>query len=338
MSRLDGPSPSAPSSFRCAVIGAGASGLAAAHRLRQAGVEVVVFEKNADVGGTWLENVYPGCRVDVPNQLYSFSFLQTNDWVSRFSAQPDLLAYLQRVVKDLDLGECIRFSSEVTEARFDEASGRWTLTVQAGDGTSTAESFDGVVSAVGQLNRPSFPAVPGRARFAGPSFHSAAWDDTVELAGQRVAVIGTGASAAQFVPCIVDDVAHLDLYQRTPPWLLPTENYGDPFPPEFHDLLALLPSYGRWDRLWQFWLMHEGLLVAAHVDPDWDRHTEAVSEANDFIRGHAPRRPPGPGGRRRALRKDGAALPAVRQACPARRRALGGRVRAGARGPDHDPD
>ena len=284
MSRLDGLSPSASSSFRCAVIGAGASGLAAAHRLRQAGVEVVVFEKNADVGGTWLENVYPGCRVDVPNQLYSFSFLQTNDWASRFSAQPDLLAYLQRVVKDLDLGECIRFSSEVTEARFDEESGRWTLSVQAGDGTSTAASFDGVVSAVGQLNRPSFPAVPGRARFTGRSFHSAAWDDRVELSGQRVAVIGTGASAAQFVPCIVDDVAHLDLYQRTPPWLLPTENYGDPFPPEFHDLLALLPSYGRWDRLWQFWLMHEGLLVAAHVDPDWDRHTEAVSEANDFIR------------------------------------------------------
>ena len=169
MSRLDGPSPSASSSsFRCAVIGAGASGLAAAHRLRQAGVEVVVFEKNADVGGTWLENVYPGCRVDVPNQLYSFSFLQTNDWASRFSAQPDLLAYLQRVVKDLDLGECIRFSSEVTEARFDEETGTWTLTVQAGDGTSTAASFDGVVSAVGQLNRPSFPAVPGRARFTGP--------------------------------------------------------------------------------------------------------------------------------------------------------------------------
>ena len=266
------------------MVGAGASGLAAAHRLRQAGVEVVVFEKNADVGGTWLENVYPGCRVDVPNQLYSFSFLQTNDWVCRFSAQPDLLAYLQRVAKDLHVAECIRFSSEVTEARFDEESGEWTLTVRAGDGTPSVESFDAVVSAVGQLNRPSFPAIAGRERFAGPSFHSAAWDDAVELAGRRVAVIGTGASAAQFVPCIVDDVAHLDLYQRTPPWLLPTENYGDPFPAEFHDLLALLPSYGRWDRLWQFWLMHEGLLVAAHVDPDWDRHTEAVSEANDFVR------------------------------------------------------
>ncbi len=136
----------------------------------------------------------------------------------------------------------------------------------------------------GQLNRPSFPAIAGRDRFAGPSFHSAAWDDSVELTGRRVAVIGTGASAAQFVPCIVDDVAHLDVYQRTPPWLLPTENYGDPFPAAFHDLLALVPTYGRWDRLWQFWLLHEALLGAARVDPDWPGGGESVSASNDFIR------------------------------------------------------
>jgi 4-hydroxyacetophenone monooxygenase len=271
-------------SFRCAVIGAGASGLAAAHRLRQAGVEVTVFEKNDDVGGTWLENVYPGCRVDVPNQLYSFSFAQTNEWASRFSAQPDLLAYLQTMAKELGLGECIRFATEATEARFDDGSRTWSLTLHAGDGTERTEVFDGVLCAVGQLNRPSFPAVAGRDTFRGPSFHSAAWDDSVELAGRRVAVVGTGASAAQFVPCLVDEVAHLDVYQRTPPWLLPTDNYGDPFPPEFGDLLALLPIYGRWDRLWQFWIMHEGLLVAARVDPDWDEHTEAVSAGNDFVR------------------------------------------------------
>jgi 4-hydroxyacetophenone monooxygenase len=270
--------------FRCAVIGAGASGLAAAHRLRQAGVDVTVFEKNGDVGGTWLENVYPGCRVDVPNQLYSFSFAQTNEWVSRYSAQPDLLAYLQGTAKELGLGECIRLASEVTEARFDDDAREWSLTVRAGDGSVRAEAFDGIVCAVGQLNRPSFPAIAGREHFLGPSFHSADWDDTVELAGRRVAVIGSGASAAQFVPCLVDEVAHLEVYQRTPPWLLPTENYGDPFPPEFHDLLMLLPTYGRWDRLWQFWLMHEGLLVAARVDPKWDEHTEAVSAENDFVR------------------------------------------------------
>ena len=291
---LEGTDPRAPSwtvgdageGFRCAVIGAGASGLAAAYRLRQAGVEVTVYEKNAEVGGTWLENVYPGCRVDVPNQLYSFSFAQTNDWVSRFSAQPDLLAYLEGMAKELGLGECIRFSAEVTEARFDDGAGTWTLTVRRGDADEAEEGpYGAVVCAVGQLNRPSFPAIPGRERFAGPTFHSAAWDDGVELAGRRVAVIGTGASAAQFVPCIVDEVAHLDVYQRTPPWLLPTDNYGDPFPPAFHDLLELLPGYGRWDRLWQFWIMHEGLLVAARVDPEWDQQTEAVSAANDFVRG-----------------------------------------------------
>ena len=270
--------------FRCAVVGAGASGLAAAHRLRQAGVEVTVFEKNADVGGTWLENVYPGCRVDVPNQLYSFSFAQTNAWASRFSAQPDLLAYLQKMAEELGLGPSIRFSCEVTEARFDEDTATWTLTVRAGDGTDEVHDFDAVVCAVGQLNRPSFPAIPGRDRFRGPSFHSAAWDDTVELAGRRVAVIGTGASAAQFVPSLVGQVGHLDVYQRTPPWLLPTDNYGNPFPPEFHDLLTLLPDYGRWERLWQFWLLHEGLLGAARVDPDWEPETEVVSAANDAVR------------------------------------------------------
>ena len=270
--------------FRCAIVGAGASGLAAAHRLRQAGVDVTVFEKNTDVGGTWLENVYPGCRVDVPNQLYSFSFAQTNDWVSRFSAQPDLLAYLRGTAMKLGIGECIRFASEVTEARFDEGAKEWSLTVRRRDGMLKTEAFDGVVCAVGQLNRPSFPAIAGRELFAGPSFHSAAWDDGVELAGRRVAVIGTGASAAQFVPCIVDEVEHLDVFQRTAPWLLPTENYGDPFPAEFHDLLGLLPNYGRWDRLWQFWLLHEGLLGAARVDPEWDEHDGAVSASNDFIR------------------------------------------------------
>ena len=169
------------SDFRCAVIGAGASGLAAAHRLRQAGIAVTVFEKNDDVGGTWLENVYPGCRVDVPNQLYSFSFAQTNDWVSRFSAQPDLLAYLQSTAKDFGLGECIRFRTEVTEARFDKGAREWSLTVRAADGTEATEVVDAIVCAVGQLNRPSFPAVEGQERFAGPSFHSAAWDHTVEL-------------------------------------------------------------------------------------------------------------------------------------------------------------
>ena len=227
-------------SFRCAVIGAGASGLAAAHRLAPGRLEVTVLEKNTDVGGTWLENVYPGCRVDVPNQLYSFSFAQTNDWVSRFSAQPDLLAYLHGVAKELGLGECIRFGCEVTEARFDEHSGHVAARPACGrrrrppPRSSTPWSARWA-SSIAPPFRPSTARTTSRAR------RSTRPPGTTRsrVAGRRVAVIGTGASAAQFVPCIVDDVAHLDVYQRTPPWLLPTENYGDPFPAEFLDLLTL---------------------------------------------------------------------------------------------------
>jgi 4-hydroxyacetophenone monooxygenase len=182
------------------------------------------------------------------------------------------------------LVELIRFSSEVVETVFEADRAQWEVRWRQPDGSMASEWFDVLVGATGQLNRPSFPDIPGRDRFAGRSFHSAAWDQSVSLSGQRVAVIGTGASAAQFVPCIADEVAHLDLFQRTPPWLLPTDNYGDPFSSAFHDLLALLPGYGRWDRLWQFWLMHEGLLPAARVDPGRNDVTLAVGAVNEFVR------------------------------------------------------
>jgi 4-hydroxyacetophenone monooxygenase len=268
----------------CAVIGAGISGLAAAYRLRQAGVDVTILEKNDDVGGTWLQNVYPGCRVDVPNQLYSFSFAQRDQWVGRYSAQPDLLEYLQHVAADLDLRSRIRFSTEVTEAHFVGETGNWRVDSRGPDGVPTTEYFNVLVGAVGQLNRPSFPAIVGREAFRGPSFHSAEWDQSVELRGKRVAVIGTGASAAQFVPAVADAATHLDLYQRTPPWLMPTEDYREPFSQAYHALLDAVPTYGRWDRLWQFWLMHEGLLPAAKVDPTWPDQRHSVSASNDFMR------------------------------------------------------
>jgi 4-hydroxyacetophenone monooxygenase len=270
--------------LRCAIVGAGVSGLAAAHRLRQTGAEVTIFEKNADVGGTWLENVYPGCRVDVPNQLYSFSFAQSDAWRGRFSTQPELLDYVRRVTEDLGLTGCIRFSTEVTQARFDDEAQAWEVEIRESEGATGPERFDVLISAVGQLNRPSFPDIAGMGTFAGPSFHSAAWDHSVALEGQRVAVIGTGASAAQFVPHVADQASHLDVYQRTPPWMLPTENYREHFPPEYHTLVELVPTYGRWDRVWQFWLMHEGLLPTAKVDPAWGDTSRSVSALNEFVR------------------------------------------------------
>lgn len=279
------------SALTVAVIGAGMSGLAVAHRLRQVGINVTVFEKNSDVGGTWFENTYPGCRVDVPNHLYQYSFAQTTRWPEFFSAQDSLLEYFRWCADELGLRDHIRFSTEVSSATFDEDRQVWSLRVRSGEAVRRREAeaeelheFDAVCSAVGQLNRPHFPEIPGRERFGGPSFHSAEWDHDVELSGKRVAVIGTGASAAQFIPIVAEQVRELVVFQRTPPWLAPTPNYHDALPDDLRWLMEILPDYVRWDRLWLFWRTHEGLLPAAKVDPQWEQQDLSVSAPNEFVR------------------------------------------------------
>ena len=271
--------------FRVAVIGAGMSGLVAAHRLRQAGLDVVVLEKNGDVGGTWLENCYPGCRVDVSNLFYSYSFAQRSDWPDHFSPQEVLLDYFRTVADEHGLREVIRFGTEVTAMELDEATMRWTLELVGPDGAEDALEADAVVSAVGQLNRPNHPDLPGIDRFGGPSFHSARWDHGVELAGKRVAVIGTGASAAQFIPTVAEEAGELTIFQRTPAWFLPTPDYHDPVEPEVQWLLRNLPGYANWYRFWIFWRNVEGLMKAATVDPSWEGDPErSVSMVNEFVR------------------------------------------------------
>jgi 4-hydroxyacetophenone monooxygenase len=265
------------------VIGAGMSGIVMAHRLRQVGVDVTVVEKNADVGGTWLENTFRGCRVDVPSHLYSYSFAQTGDWPSFFSAQPDLLEYFRDCVDELELRPLIRFDTEVLEAAFDESAQRWDVTVRSGGATEHLDA-DIVVSAVGQLNRPRFPDIVGRERFQGVSFHSARWPADVDLAGKRVGIIGTGASGAQFIPPVAEVAGHLTVFQRTPPWLIPTPNYHDPVPEGVRWVLRHVPDFARWDRLWMFWRTHEGLLPMCEVDEAWTDQERSVSELNDVIR------------------------------------------------------
>src|SRR4029079_14202800 len=270
--------------FQVAIIGAGMSGLVVARRLQQAGVPFVFLDKNADVGGTWYENRYPGCRVDVPNHLYSYSFFQREDWPQRFSRQNVLLDYFRACTDSFDLRRHVRFETEVLGATFREQSADWEVRIRGSEGAEESLEVNVLVSAVGQLNRPRLPEIDGRESFAGAAFHSARWDTTVDLTGKRVAVIGTAASAIQLIPAIADDVAQLHVYQRTPNWFLPTPDYYADVPAGMHWLIRHVPGYATWYRLSLFWRLAEGALPAARVDPAWNDGGRSVSERNAMLR------------------------------------------------------
>lgn len=200
------------------VVGAGFGGLCAAIMLREAGIDnFVVLEKAAEVGGTWRENTYPGAACDVMSLMYSFSFAPNPDWTRGYARQPEILDYLKRVSDRFDLRRSIRFGAEVVSEVFDDDNDLWTVTTANG-ATITARA---VISGTGPLHIPNVPAIAGADSFRGPVFHSAQWDHSVDMTGKRVAVIGTGASAVQFVPRLAEQAAHLDVFQRTPAWVLP---------------------------------------------------------------------------------------------------------------------
>lgn len=266
------------------VVGAGMSGLLTAIRLKQAGVPFTIIDKNADVGGTWFENTYPGCRVDNPNHMYSYSFEPNHDFPQYFSTQPVLLDYFRRVAEKYDLRRHIRFGTTVEEATFDERANRWRVRVRAADGAESVLESKALVVAVGQLNRPRYPDIKGLETFDGPSFHSARWRNDVDLKGKRIGVIGTGASAYQFVPKIAPEAEHLTIFQRTPPWASPAPHYHHDVPEGKKWLLEHVPFYGKWYRFYLFWTLTDGVYEAVRADPGWNGHPETVGAANAELR------------------------------------------------------
>ena len=275
------PADTIPHDFRVVIVGAGLSGVCMAIKLARAGVNFVVLEKDDDLGGTWLENVYPGCGVDTPGHLYAFSFAP-NPEISRYFARRDEVEnYIQRIAADYDIKRHIRFRSEVLHARYESASSVWRTDIKNAQGDVEALVANVLISAVGMVNRPSIPPIPGLDEFPGPVMHTATWDRSVDLTDQRVAVVGNGASAMQVVPSIVDTARHVTVFQRSKQWAVPHPNYHRSVKDSVRFLMSEVPFYIQWYRLRSFWNFSDRLHPALQIDRDWPHPERAVNKTND---------------------------------------------------------
>jgi cation diffusion facilitator CzcD-associated flavoprotein CzcO len=244
---------------RVIIVGAGFGGIAAAIELRRHGFDqITILEAAPALGGTWFYNSYPGSACDVPSHLYSFSFEQRRDWSRLCSPQSEILDYLAGVAEEHGVTPLIRFSERVDECRFDDASSCWYVRTETGSGYEA----DVVLIAAGQLNQPAVPSLPGRERFAGHSFHSARWDHDYELRGKRVAVIGNGASAVQFVPQIAGGAAQLSVFQRTANWMMPRKNHV--YPRWVRAAVDRVPGLQWLRRQWVFYYTESLTLAIRH--------------------------------------------------------------------------
>jgi cation diffusion facilitator CzcD-associated flavoprotein CzcO len=245
---------------RVAIVGAGLSGIAAAIELGRRGIDdVVLFEAADELGGTWYHNTYPGIACDVPSYLYCFSYAQRSDWERPCPPGQAIHRYVREVADEFGVTPKVRLSTEIAAATWDEGAARWTLETAAGE---RAEA-DALVVACGQLNRPNWPRIEGVEAFAGHSFHSARWDHDYDLAGKRVAVIGTGASAVQFVPEVAEAAAHTTVYQRTGNWFMP--RYNPTYPRWVRWLFNRVPGMQSARRAFMYWFMESIVLGLTKV-------------------------------------------------------------------------
>jgi 4-hydroxyacetophenone monooxygenase len=269
--------------FLVAIIGAGISGLACAFALNKAGIPFVVLEKNEEVGGTWWENRYPGARVDIPSNLYSFSFAPKN-WSEHFGQRDEIKDYLIDTVAQLAVRPNIQFNCEVSDAQWDEESDEWVLHLSGAGAEEDELRVNAMITATGLHNRPKIPEFPGQDVFTGQVMHSARWPSDASIAGKRVAVLGTGASSMQIVNAIVPKVQSLLILQRSPQWVAPNENYFSKTSEHTHYLFENVPFYREWYRFRLYWLYTERLYTALKVDPKWNNGGKSVSKLNDVYR------------------------------------------------------
>lgn len=270
--------------FPVVVIGCGESGLLAGIKFKQAGVPFTIVDKQAGVGGTWQANRYPGCRVDIASQYYTYSFEPTDHWSHHYAEQPEILQYLKDVMAKYDIAPNVRFSTEVTGATWDDESATWRVAIRSASGVEEELTARALICAVGQFSNAVVPNIKGADDFDGPAFHTADWRDDVDLTDKRVAVIGAGASGFQLVPAIADTTAHVDVYQRTPQWMAPNVNYHAPVSDGARWAIRHLPYYGRWLRFVSWWPITDSAQERVTIDPDWDTGGLSCSDANHALR------------------------------------------------------
>lgn len=272
--------------FRVIIIGAGISGILAAIKLRDLRIPYVVLEKNAAVGGTWLENSYPGAGVDTPSHIYEFSFETSPTWSRYYAKQEEILAYLSDVAARHEIIESIQFETEVISAGYDPRQQRWHVVARDKNEEVRSYAANALISAVGQLNRPKIPDIPGLESFSGPMFHSAMWQNDVELEGKRVGIIGTGATSMQIVTALAGTPSELLVFQRSPQWAAPNGNYKRDISPGTRLLMEQLPYYARWYRIRLLWIFNDKLHPSLMIDPEWPHPERSINAANDRHRSY----------------------------------------------------
>jgi 4-hydroxyacetophenone monooxygenase len=270
--------------FKVVIAGAGFSGIVMGVRLKQAGIPFVIIEKNDEVGGTWYENTYPGIGVDTPCHFYSFSLLPNPDWPDFFSKGSEIQAYLKHIADQFGIREHIRFNEEIRSADYDEDECRWLIQTEKSDGTPEALQANAFISAVGILNRASIPNIPGLDKFKGKKFHSAHWDHGVDLAGKRVAMIGTGATGIQVGPAIADKVGRLTIFQRSKHWIIKHPMYHEGVPEAVTWASKHIPYYLDWFRFGLFWAASDGFHHTLKIDPEWPDSERSLNAENAQMR------------------------------------------------------
>ncbi|MGW5381233.1 flavin-containing monooxygenase [Nocardia sp. NPDC003963] len=272
-----------PADFEVIVIGAGIVGINAGIKLGEAGFRYTIFEERDDIGGTWHRNTYPGAAVDTPSHYYSYSFELNPNWSKYYPTGPEYQNYLLDVVDKYRLRDHIRFGTRVRSATWLTEENRWEVVTEDRDGTARRHRARAIVTALGMLNAPNIPSVPGMDTFAGTVTHTAEWDTELDLRGKRVVVLGTGCTSVQVVASIVDEVESLDVVVRSPHWLVPEKTVGGEVPDGEKWAMANLPYYDRWFRLRTYWFASDNLYVLPRIDKEWAATHRSASPANDMV-------------------------------------------------------